>query len=213
MRWRRLSWAEAKQHRVERLPGRIGCGRWHARFALEATMASAGVASAPKSNGCSLTLRQSFLRAIRWRIGARYAPRWLQARGTKFRPLYGKPSYAAAEARSSDRGTARRSWRTHGAYRNARELLHAALIEDQLAATTRPHRGVTVMTIHKAKGKEFDEVIVFEGMFQRYLQPRGADAERSARFNLHVAVTRARAAVTIMTPSRNPCRMLSSFAE
>lgn len=100
------------------------------------------------------------------------------------------------------------SWRMHGVYRDARELLRAAVVEDQFAATTRPHRGVTVMTIHKAKGKEFDEVIVFEGAFQRYLQPRGADAERSARFNLHVAATRARTAVMIMTPSRDPCRLL-----
>ena len=100
------------------------------------------------------------------------------------------------------------AWREHGAYRQARDLLRAAVVEDQFAATARPHRGVTVMTIHKAKGKEFDEVIVFEGLFQRYLRPGGANEERSARFNLHVAATRARAAVTIMTPSRDPCRLL-----
>jgi DNA helicase-2/ATP-dependent DNA helicase PcrA len=100
------------------------------------------------------------------------------------------------------------AWRSHGAYRDACGLLRAAVVEDQFAATTRPHHGVTVMTIHKAKGKEFDEVIVFEGAYQRYLQPRGADAERSARFNLHVAVTRARRAVTIMTPQANPCPLL-----
>jgi DNA helicase II / ATP-dependent DNA helicase PcrA len=87
-------------------------------------------------------------------------------------------------------------------------LLAAAVIEDQFTATTRPQKGVTVMTIHKAKGKEFDEVIVFEGAFQRYLQRAGAEAERSARFNLHVAVTRARRAVTIMTPRHDPCRLL-----
>jgi len=100
------------------------------------------------------------------------------------------------------------AWRSHSAYRDARGLLSAAVVEDQFAATKRPHHGVTVMTIHKAKGKEFDEVIVFEGAYQRYLQPRGADAERSARFNLHVAVTRARRAVTIMTPQANPCPLL-----
>lgn len=100
------------------------------------------------------------------------------------------------------------AWRSHGAYRDARALLSAAIVEDQFAATTRPHYGVTVMTIHKAKGKEFDEVIVFEGPYQRYLQPRAADAERSARFNLHVAATRARNAVTIMTPAQNPCPFL-----
>jgi DNA helicase-2/ATP-dependent DNA helicase PcrA len=100
------------------------------------------------------------------------------------------------------------AWRTYSAYRNARVLLAAAIIEDQFAATTRPHQGVTVMTIHKAKGKEFDEVIVFEGVFQRYLRRAGAEAERSARFNLHVAATRARRAVTIMTPQDDSCRLL-----
>ena len=100
------------------------------------------------------------------------------------------------------------AWRSHGCYRNARTLLAAAVVEDQFAATTRPHRGVTVMTIHKAKGKEFDEVIVFEGMYQRYLQRQDAEGHRSARFNLHVAATRARRAVTFMTPQTSPCPLL-----
>ncbi len=100
------------------------------------------------------------------------------------------------------------AWRTHGSYNNARTLLAAAVVEDQFAATTRPQQGVTVMTIHKAKGKEFDEVIVFEGVFSRFVQRPGADGERSARFNLHVAATRARHAVTIMTPEIQPCHIL-----
>ena len=100
------------------------------------------------------------------------------------------------------------AWRSQGCYRNARALLSAAVIEDQFAATTRPHLGVTVMTIHKAKGKEFDEVIVFEGAYQRYLQRPGAEGERTARFNLHVAATRARRAVTIMTPHDDPSPLL-----
>lgn len=100
------------------------------------------------------------------------------------------------------------AWRNYGSYNNARALLAAAVVEDQFAATTRPQQGVTVMTIHKAKGKEFDEVIVFEGLFSRYVQRPGADGERSARFNLHVATTRARRAVTIMTPEIQPCHII-----
>jgi superfamily I DNA/RNA helicase len=69
------------------------------------------------------------------------------------------------------------------------------------------------MTIHKAKGKEFDEVIVFEGMYQRYLQRQDAEGQRSGRFNLHVAATRARRAVTIMTPLANPCQLLPKAPE
>ncbi|MHB1329814.1 MAG: hypothetical protein ACYC2K_16575 [Gemmatimonadales bacterium] len=38
------------------------------------------------------------------------------------------------------------------------------------------------MTIHKAKGMEFDEGIVFEGLFSRYIQRPGADGERFIRF-------------------------------
>ncbi len=100
------------------------------------------------------------------------------------------------------------TWRSFGAYRHARELLTAAIVEDQFAATARPHRGVTVMTIHKSKGKEFDEVIVFEGTYQRFLPQLGGERERSARFNLHVAATRARTAVLIMTPQKAPCALL-----
>jgi DNA helicase-2/ATP-dependent DNA helicase PcrA len=100
------------------------------------------------------------------------------------------------------------AWRIYGTYKGARALLAAAVVDDQFAATTRPQQGVTVMTIHKAKGKEFDEVIVFEGLFHRYVQRPGADGERSARLNLHVAATRARRAVTIMTPEALPCHLL-----
>lgn len=100
------------------------------------------------------------------------------------------------------------AWRESGSYRGARELLHAAVVEDQFAATSRPNRGVTVMTIHKAKGKEFDEVIVYESPYQRFLRRDGVEAEQSARFNLHVAATRARTAVTIMTPVQDSCRLL-----
>jgi DNA helicase-2/ATP-dependent DNA helicase PcrA len=100
------------------------------------------------------------------------------------------------------------AWRAHGAYVDARSLLRAAVVEDQFSATGRAHQGVSVMTIHKAKGKEFDEVIVFEGPFQRYFIQRGPDSERSARFNLHVAATRARNLLTVMTPSVDPCHLL-----
>jgi DNA helicase-2/ATP-dependent DNA helicase PcrA len=100
------------------------------------------------------------------------------------------------------------AWREHGTYKSARELLATAIVEDQFAATTRPHRGVTIMTIHKAKGKEFDEVIVFEGLYQRYLSANGSDRERSARFNLHVAATRAKRSVILMTPLQDPCPLL-----
>ncbi|NLM20541.1 MAG: hypothetical protein GX207_02195 [Peptococcaceae bacterium] len=57
--------------------------------------------------------------------------------------------------------------------------------------------------LHKAKGKEFDEVIIFEGSFpgQRYIfDERSID---QARLNLRVAVTRAKRNAIIFTPQNN----------
>src|SRR3981189_3288657 len=101
-------------------------------------------------------------------------------------------------------------WRSQGCYHNARALLDAALVEDQFVATTRPHLGVTVMTIHKAKGKEFDEVIVFEGFYQRFLQRQSVEGRRSARFNLHVAATRAAARCANHDPENRSLSAASS---
>lgn len=140
-------------------------------------------------------------RAIRAQLGASDRTE-LQALAKEARHMRLLRRGAQIEAKLAE------AWRTHGTYNNARALLSAAVVDDQFAATTRPQQGVTVMTIHKAKGKEFDEVIVFEGLFSRYVQRPGADGERSARFNLHVAATRARRTVTIMTPEIQPCHLL-----
>ena len=66
------------------------------------------------------------------------------------------------------------------------------------------------MTIHKAKGKEFDEVLVYEGRYAGRIVPADADAARQgqARLALRVAVTRAMKRATIVTPSGDRCIFL-----
>lgn len=126
----------------------------------------------------------------------------LQAVGKEARHMRLLRKGAQIEGRLAD------AWRADGCYSHARELLREAVVEDQFAATTRSWTGVTVMTIHKAKGKEFDEVIVYEGAFHRYMVRSDAEGKRAARFNLHVAATRARRAVHIMTPLLDRCPLL-----
>jgi len=62
------------------------------------------------------------------------------------------------------------AWRSQGCYRNARSLLAAAVVEDQFNATTRPHRGVTVMTIHKASVVKRCQNVSTMGRFTRNFQ-------------------------------------------
>ncbi|MEA2328299.1 MAG: ATP-dependent helicase UvrD/PcrA [Thermoanaerobaculia bacterium] len=66
------------------------------------------------------------------------------------------------------------------------------------------------MTIHKSKGKEFDEVILYEGLYQgRFVSDSATDKEEAqSRLAMRVGVTRARQRVTIITPASDPCRFL-----
>jgi DNA helicase II / ATP-dependent DNA helicase PcrA len=101
-------------------------------------------------------------------------------------------------------------WRSTSTYFNARALVANALVEEHFSSSIRVWTGVNVMTIHKSKGKEFDEVIIFEGpRIGRLLRENASNKDQEqARLTLRVAVTRARKRTTILTPSWCRCTLL-----
>ncbi|MBX3394306.1 MAG: ATP-dependent helicase [Phycisphaerae bacterium] len=101
-------------------------------------------------------------------------------------------------------------WRGNRGYPGAAEAVHDALLQEHFSASTRVWKGVNVMTIHKSKGKEFDEVIVYEGAYQGRIVRAEASAREiaQARLSLRVAVTRAMTRTTLLTPQSNPCPFL-----
>jgi DNA helicase-2/ATP-dependent DNA helicase PcrA len=101
-------------------------------------------------------------------------------------------------------------WRTQGDYVGAEVALGDALLQEHFVAAQKEWRGLHVMTIHKAKGKEFDEVVIYEGTFSGRIVAANADARRIAqsRLALRVAVTRAIRRTTIVTPQRDGCQFL-----
>jgi DNA helicase-2/ATP-dependent DNA helicase PcrA len=101
-------------------------------------------------------------------------------------------------------------WRQERSYLGASDAVQNALLQEHFSAATKVWRGVNVMTIHKSKGKEFTEVIVYEGTHSgKIVWPNATDREKQqALLALRVAVTRATHRATIMTPAGDVCPFL-----
>ena len=98
-------------------------------------------------------------------------------------------------------------WRERHNYRGSLACVQNALRQEHFSASLHDPAGIQIMTIHKSKGKEFDEVFIFEGFKQGKLVRAAADAKAiaQARLSLRVAVTRARKRATIMFPKAETC--------
>ena len=100
-------------------------------------------------------------------------------------------------------------WQTQGHYKGARTALDISLAEDQLLSGGNDLRGIHVMTVHKAKGKEFDAVIIFDDPNSSPLLCNKEDAPHlKCRKLLRVGITRARHHVLMLTDMYTPSALL-----
>jgi DNA helicase-2/ATP-dependent DNA helicase PcrA len=86
---------------------------------------------------------------------------------------------------------------------DSRPVNPEVLLEQHFAAATTKTKGIHVMTMHKSKGKEFDEVIIYEGRYNSRFMKRPDDVKTTEqdKLTLRVAVTRAMRKATILTPA------------
>ena len=113
-------------------------------------------------------------------------------------------------------------WRTFNGYPNALAITRKAFIREHFSAHSKVEEGMVVMNMHKSKGKQFDEVIIFEGWPTYVRREMVSNADRivrsnltsnldsQCRQNLRVSITRAKKQTTIPTPDKDPCVVFSS---
>ncbi|WP_399135910.1 UvrD-helicase domain-containing protein [Streptomyces sp. NBUA17] len=98
--------------------------------------------------------------------------------------------------------TLTQAWNPDGSYREAAAQVRRALADAQLAQAEQDTVPVSLMNMHRSKGKEFDGVVIVEGNRHGRLLDPGWDDERvqGNRRLLRVAITRARHRVVLVRP-------------
>jgi len=94
------------------------------------------------------------------------------------------------------------AWDGRSYYRDASAVVRKVLTNESLTASLREPVALSLMSMHRSKGKEFDGVIIAEGPFRgRLLDPSWEpDRIKANRRLLRVAMTRARHAVVFVRP-------------
>jgi DNA helicase-2/ATP-dependent DNA helicase PcrA len=97
-------------------------------------------------------------------------------------------------------------WLRAGNYGGAADLVKRILDRERLLTADRDPQGCVLMTMHKAKGKEFDGVVLVEGVFASpFLDTkREGPPYQASRRLLRVGITRARNQVTMVRPRGAP---------
>ncbi|GEP61036.1 UvrD-helicase domain-containing protein [Reyranella soli] len=185
--------------------------------------------TAPPSKSVMVKMREVYDRAKAVKLTGNPDEDWKAVRGIVEAgacPRLREVGEAARNVRLLDRGTQLRQalaldWRLYGAYRNALAITQTAFVQEHFASAHKPETGVVVMNMHKAKGKQFDEVILFERGPRMQGRKIVAQVDRFVRNNeriadlgqerqsFRVSVTRARLRTTILTPGNDPSVLLA----
>jgi len=100
-------------------------------------------------------------------------------------------------------------WRSSQSYDGAKVAIEDALLQEHFIAAQTSYKGVHIMTLHKSKGKEFDEVFIWEDYYNPLVHQKSDGKQlNESRYLLRVGATRAREKTTFLTVASQPCILL-----
>ena len=101
------------------------------------------------------------------------------------------------------------TWVEKGSYEMAQSIIENAINASQILGEDNDLHGINVMTMHKSKGKEFDGVIVIDlGRISPLITYDDRPPYKRSRRLFHVAITRAKKHVLLLTDASNPSPLL-----
>lgn len=107
----------------------------------------------------------------------------------------------------SERLTA--AWRSTGTYLGAKISIEDAFVQEHFITAQTDYRGLHIMTLHKSKGKEFDEVFIWEDYYNPLIRNGATEKDiAESRYLLRVAATRSRERTTFLTVASQRCILL-----
>lgn len=101
------------------------------------------------------------------------------------------------------------AWRSTGTYQGAKASIEDAFVQEHFIAAQTDFKGLHIMTLHKSKGKEFDEVFIWEDYYNPLIRFQATPKDiADSRYLLRVAATRSRERTTFLTVAAQPCILL-----
>ena len=94
-------------------------------------------------------------------------------------------------------------WKEQGNYRGAETALKEAVVQDQIMDNHREMSGISVMTMHQLKGREYDAVVLVEDRHRTFRGRENEPPYAETRRLLQVALTRARHFVFVLGEKKN----------
>lgn len=94
-------------------------------------------------------------------------------------------------------------WIKNGNYAGAEAALDEAILQDQLTENHREASGISVMTMHQLKGREFDAVLLIEDQHRTFRGYDNLPPYMKTRRLLQVSLTRARHFAYILSAQQN----------